>query len=1434
MSVLASVVSALTLVAPTTPPPTMELPAQALEQIHQLELEKASRTQAQRKMSSHLVHEAKRQRGQSLGLGLETLRGGVTLDTRGQVTVDLDAEITPELLAAVQREGGQVLGSYPQFRSARVKLPLQSVELIADLVEVVGVHEALPPMLNKDNTSEGDAAHRADLARAGWSVNGSGVAVGVLSDSVDYLSTVQTSGDLPATVTVLSGQSGVPGSGEGTAMLEIVYDLAPGASLYFATAFNGDASFAQNILDLRAAGCDIIIDDVSYFAEPVFQDGIIAQAVDQVVADGALYFSSAGNSGNLNDGESGVWEGDFVPFVLGDGTITHDFGGGSNGDVLTVLPSSVVTLQWSDPWGASANDYDIYLINRNTGAVRSSSTGTQDGNDNPYEQLARTSQWRAGDYLVIVKYSGADRFLHLSTHRGRLGVGTSGQTSGHSSAAGAFSVAAVDAAEADPSTGAFFDASPAPPVEYFSSDGLRRIFFDAAGNALTPGNFSSTGGVVRQKPDLAAADGVACATTGFDPFYGTSAAAPHAGAVAALLWSLFPTASNEEIRARLLASAIDIEAPGIDRDSGVGIVDAYSALLTEVELISFDARQVGPRVALTWRTGREVDNLGFHVYREDATGLVQLTPWLVAGSALWSSAGPAFATGRGYRWWDEPDSTNAHVRYWLEDIALDGQRTWHGPVALSAGDNDEELGEDSATLGEVDQRSRQAQARQARATSVRGALRDSGRSHRGSSGKGRTQVHARGPNHQGDDDLLLSPWPGASQPSVRIVTESAGWYEVSGAQLLAAGLDPTVDPRRLQLFTEGQQQAIEIRNLVGGHLQPSSRIGFYARALDTPWAGQRTSFLVEGSDPGLRVRDPRGSGNGGRQASSVPFTVKQSDKQIYFSALLNGDADNFFGAPVTASGVDQVIALPAVDPAFTGTAHLQVVVQGVTEQAHRIPLLLNEQALGEIVFAGRALATYEVELPQSWLLDGDNLLHLSSSAGDSDISLVASIRVDYQRLLRADSSELTFFVDGARQARLAGFGAASVRVLDLDDDGAIQELTVTTVGGSSGELLARVPDNQQHQIYAFAASAVRAPVSVLPGQPSSWNALDPGADMVVIAHASLLDAMQPLVDLREWQGLSVALIDVQDLYDEFNFGHKSPQAIRDFLAHATRTWQIPPRFALMVGDASFDPRDHLGFGDRDLLPTKLVDTRQLETASDTWFVDLDGSGIPALAIGRLPARNATEATLLVDKLLQHASTAGADWARQALLVADVDPRHDFAAGAARVATELNAGFDVQQLVLDPADPVPVRGQLLSALNQGAGLVDYLGHGSVEIWSRTSLFTSQDARALSNGERQPVLLTMTCFNGFFHDLYTESLGEALLRAPDGGAVAVWASSGLTEPVAQQVVNRELAALLATQPEMTLGEAVMLSTSLVGDPDVRHTFNLLGDPSMRVVE
>ena len=302
--------------------------------------------------------------------------------------------------------------------------------------------------------------------------------------------------------------------------------------------------------------------------------------MNEVTADGALYFSSAGNGGNLNAGTSSTWEGDFADGgasggALGSGRL-HSFGPQSY-TALTSGPGNIpINLYWSDPLGGSGNDYDLFRLNSTGTIVLASSTNIQNGVQDPYEQLSGFGA-NTGHRVVIVKRTGAaDRFLHVGAIGGALSIGTDGEVHGHAAAADAFAVAATPALAAFPQPFSSLNT-----VETFSSDGLRRLFYTADGTQYTPGNVSSTGGLLRQKPDLTAADGVSVTGAGGfpSPFFGTSAAAPHAAAIAGLLKSANGALTPADIRTFLDASAIDIGSPGVDRDSGVGIPMANELML---------------------------------------------------------------------------------------------------------------------------------------------------------------------------------------------------------------------------------------------------------------------------------------------------------------------------------------------------------------------------------------------------------------------------------------------------------------------------------------------------------------------------------------------------------------------------------------------------------------------------------------------------------------------------------------------------------------------------------------------------------------------------------------------------------------------------------------------------------------------------------------
>ena len=148
------------------------------------------------------------------------------------------------------------------------------------------------------------------------------------------------------------------------------------------------------------------------------------------------------------------------------------------------------------------------------------------------------------------------------------------------------------------------------------------------------------------------------------------------------------------------------------------------------------------------------------------------------------------------------------------------------------------------------------------------------------------------------------------------------------------------------------------------------------------------------------------------------------------------------------------------------------------------------------------------------------------------------------------------------------------------------------------------------------------------------------------------------------------------------------------------------------------------------------------------------------------------------------------------------------------------------------DDATAKSRLIDAITRGQKVVNYMGHGSVNLWSG-SLLTNEDARNLTNRERLPVFVMMTCLNGYFHDPALDSLAESLLKAENGGAVAVWTSTGMTEPADQSVLNKQLYQLLfATGNAMTLGEATARAKAAVTDGDIRRTWVLLGDPTMRL--
>ena len=439
---------------------------------------------------------------------------------------------------------------------------VKNLETLASLEAVRTVRTVMPPMVRTGLvTTEGDAIHRTSDVRATYSQSGSGVKVGIISDGVDNRATAQSSGDLPASLTVLNNRYG---GDEGTAMLEIVHDMVPGADLYFHDCGANTVEFNAAIDALVAAGCGVVCDDIGWITQPFFEDGIIASHLTSVLASNdIIYVSSAGNAAQEH------YQGDYYPIPS---STQHDFSrGGTTGYYLYLyMPaeSSVrIILQWNDQFGYSGNDYDLGLYSYDTSSYVAVSVNTQDGDGDPLEFISYTvpGGTPTGDYAIVVdKWSGDGKTLEVFIYPDpgcsiyANNINASDSIFGHAAVPDAIAVGAIDASD-----------SGNDDIEYFSSQG--------------PVTISYPSPVSRSKPDLCGIDGVTVTGAGGfpSPFYGTSAAAPHVAAIAAQLWGAYPEKTGDEIRTVLYDSAVDLGSAGYDNVFGYGRADALNAYESE-------------------------------------------------------------------------------------------------------------------------------------------------------------------------------------------------------------------------------------------------------------------------------------------------------------------------------------------------------------------------------------------------------------------------------------------------------------------------------------------------------------------------------------------------------------------------------------------------------------------------------------------------------------------------------------------------------------------------------------------------------------------------------------------------------------------------------------------------------------------------------------
>jgi hypothetical protein len=721
--------------------------------------------------------------------------------------------------------------------------------------------------------------------------------------------------------------------------------------------------------------------------------------------------------------------------------------------------------------------------------------------------------------------------------------------------------------------------------------------------------------------------------------------------------------------------------------------------------------------------------------------------------------------------------------------------------------------------------------------------------------------------------------------SFRIEIDTDGMYELTYGALDLAGFPvATVDPGSLQLWVGGQEVAIWEDGNGDYTFEEHERLVFYGQAAQSRYTDVNVYWLFDAGAPRLRMaaRDVAPV-HGYPVAPSHRKTVHHEGNHVYDSVFPEANGDHWYWTSLDflqtecpAAAQEFTFDLPHLLPAVH-MATISTSIQGTTFGPHHLTAWVNGQFAGDLVWSDLDRLEQELSFTSDWLTEGPNVLRLENGdcpspppAPPPNGMLFNSFDAGFQASHVADGTLLAFRGEtGQAEYDLKGFATSDLLLFDVTDLGLPELLTGAQTG--SDHLLFEDDTEAPHNYIALARTALRAPRAIRADTPSDLASASNEADYVLIGHGPFLPTAQPLVDLRNAQGLRALSIDVQDVYDEFSFGVLSPEAIRSFLGHAKAVWQVSPTYVVLLGDGTLDYLDHLGNGWHNFVPVHLAAVEPAlggaafsETASDNQLACVAGiDNLPDLLLGRLPVSSVAETEAVVTKVVQYESSPAAGWwNRRALFVADNrDIGGDFPARSDALYTRYGwDGLRPSRVYMtvepdesheydprDAGDWESARTAIHGGIRSGQFLVTYFGHSSWSQWAVSEwwdpswlppnrLLHRDEVPGLQNGGRLPVVLDMTCFTAAFQRFEYAPLDERLVVEPSGGAVAAWGPTGSGYVDGHHSLAQGfLDIALADDGDKTLGTATAAGrTGLYAQDDFFHhmidTFALLGDPAM----
>jgi hypothetical protein len=719
---------------------------------------------------------------------------------------------------------------------------------------------------------------------------------------------------------------------------------------------------------------------------------------------------------------------------------------------------------------------------------------------------------------------------------------------------------------------------------------------------------------------------------------------------------------------------------------------------------------------------------------------------------------------------------------------------------------------------------------------------------------------------------LWSPPDDAEGNVYKIITDAEGIHQISKDYLDTNGVDTAaIRLSWLRLYYLGAEVAIEVVDQNSDdRMDAADYIRFYAQPVSSLYAkysDQNVYWLTLSGGSGAPLRMSRiaaGPAGGPLAVDFADSARHELDQVIWLKAPGEDSVERWFfwtyvqGTEHAGGGLPKAFTITVPDPISSGT--LTILMAGQTETTHEVRVAINGVQQD---FSWTGISYYQATVNNVPLVDGDNTVTLQCLSADGNDSIIVDwFEIDYWRDYVAVDNKLRFAPDSGNRYAIDGFSSNSLLAYDISDPAAVAKIDNAVITGSDPYSIEFEPADYGDTYLVLASDTVHIPVGLTSNTSGILADTANGADYILITHRDVgwdgsgdqRPWLANLIAHRQAQGLRVFVADIEDIYDTFSFGIKTPHAVKDFLAYAYANWTPPAaRHVLLVGDSNYDPKNHWNENDTTAyLPTYMIYTDYKgETVTDQWFVTFSGEDAVAdMHIGRLPAADAAQAAAMVTKIIDYETAINTQtWQTDLLLIADNQrPGSSYEYEAAFEAINEDAAALIPETMAEPfrgylndyAATAFLTDDIIDAINDGMLIANYAGHGATQVMAEEHIFDAADVAALTNTDRLAFFVSMSCETGFFaypETWFYPSLAEVLLRS-DAGAVAALMPTGMTTTDSQQILDAALFETIFTKDIRTLGPAIaeakqtLLANGDAYSEQIANTFLLFGDPATKL--